>query len=81
MSSKCVNMHEAKTHLSRLVARAERGEKVVIARAGKPVAVLGPPPRGKRRAPDPLLDVDAYAFGGPIGETDNAALDRDLYGG
>jgi prevent-host-death family protein len=37
-----VNMHEAKTHLSRLVERAEAGEEVVVARAGKPVAKLVP---------------------------------------
>jgi prevent-host-death family protein len=37
-----VNMHEAKTHLSRLVERVERGEEVVIARAGRPVARLVP---------------------------------------
>ncbi len=35
-----VNMHEAKTHLSRLVDRAARGEEIVIGRAGKPVARL-----------------------------------------
>ena len=35
-----VNVHEAKTHLSRLLARAEAGEEVVIARNGKPVAQL-----------------------------------------
>lgn len=35
-----VNVHEAKTHLSRLLARAERGEEVVIARNGEPVARL-----------------------------------------
>ena len=35
-----VNIHEAKTHLSRLVARAAAGEEIVIARAGKPVARL-----------------------------------------
>ncbi len=34
------NIHEAKTHLSRLVDRAERGEEIIIARAGKPVAML-----------------------------------------
>ena len=34
--TKIVNMHEAKTHLSRLVEAAERGEDFVIARAGKP---------------------------------------------
>lgn len=33
-------MHEAKTHLSRLVERAAAGEEVVIAKAGKPVAKL-----------------------------------------
>jgi prevent-host-death family protein len=37
-----VNIHEAKTHLSRLVERAEAGEEIVIARAGKPVARLVP---------------------------------------
>jgi prevent-host-death family protein len=37
-----VNMHEAKTHLSRLVERVEAGEEVVIARAGRPVARLVP---------------------------------------
>jgi prevent-host-death family protein len=35
-----VNIHEAKTHLSRLVDRAAAGEEIVIGRAGKPVAKL-----------------------------------------
>ena len=40
-----VNIHEAKTQLSRLVERAANGEEIVIARAGRPVArlvALGP---------------------------------------
>lgn len=37
-----VNIHDAKTHLSRLLARVEAGETVVISRAGTPVAALGP---------------------------------------
>jgi prevent-host-death family protein len=37
-----VNIHEAKTHLSRLLARVSRGEEVVIAKAGKPLAKLVP---------------------------------------
>ncbi len=37
-----VNVYEAKTHLSRLLARAEAGERIVIARAGKPIATLEP---------------------------------------
>ena len=46
---KTVNMHEAKTHLSRLVDEALRGEPFVIARAGKPLVkvtmVDAPEPR------------------------------------
>jgi prevent-host-death family protein len=37
-----VNMHEAKTHLSRLVERVLAGEEIVIGRAGRPVAKLVP---------------------------------------
>lgn len=37
-----VNIHDAKTHLSRLIERAASGETVVIAKAGKPVAKLVP---------------------------------------
>ena len=35
-----VNVHEAKTHLSRLLAQVEAGEEVTIARNGKPIARL-----------------------------------------
>jgi prevent-host-death family protein len=35
-----VNIHEAKTQLSRLLERVARGEEIVIAKAGKPVARL-----------------------------------------
>jgi prevent-host-death family protein len=44
-----VNVHEAKTHLSRLLERVERGEEVTIARNGKPVARLVPIEPKKRR--------------------------------
>ncbi|HUN94721.1 MAG TPA: type II toxin-antitoxin system prevent-host-death family antitoxin [Bradyrhizobium sp.] len=37
-----VNMHEAKTHLSRLVEQAAKGEPFVIARAGKPLVKVMP---------------------------------------
>ena len=37
-----LNVYEAKTHLSRLLDRAEAGEEIVIARAGRPVARLVP---------------------------------------
>ena len=35
-----INIHEAKTHLSRFVDQAAAGEEIIIARAGKPVARL-----------------------------------------
>jgi prevent-host-death family protein len=37
-----INIHDAKTHLSRLVERAEHGEEIIIARSGRPVARLVP---------------------------------------
>lgn len=37
-----VNIHEAKTHFSRLVERVSRGEEIVIGKAGKPIAKLVP---------------------------------------
>lgn len=47
-----VNVHDAKTHLSRLLARVEAGEEIVIARDGTPVARLVP--WAKRATPRPL---------------------------
>lgn len=48
---KQVNIHQAKTELSKLVERAESGEEIIIARAGKPAAKLVPLARvrGQRR--------------------------------
>ena len=62
-----INIHAAKTQLSRLVDAAAAGEEIIIAKSGKPVARLGPlsEPRRKRtlgvlsgrlRVPD---DLDA----------------------
>lgn len=42
-------MHEAKTHLSRLIEQAERGEEVVITRGKKPVARIVPIQKSKQR--------------------------------
>ena len=43
MSTKTVNIHEAKTHLSKLLALALEGEEVIIAKASKPlVRLVGP---------------------------------------
>ncbi len=44
-----VSIHEAKTHLSRLIKKIEAGEEVIITNNGKPVALLGAPPKLKKR--------------------------------
>jgi prevent-host-death family protein len=49
---KSVNVHDAKTHLSRLLERVEAGEEITLARAGRPVARLVPYVR--RSEPRPL---------------------------
>jgi prevent-host-death family protein len=43
-----VNIHHAKTHLSRLLEKVALGEEVVIAKAGRPVAKLVPIGKGAR---------------------------------
>lgn len=43
------NMHEAKTHLSRLAERAAAGEEIVIARSGRPLAKLVPIEEARER--------------------------------
>jgi prevent-host-death family protein len=40
--SKPINIREAKTHLSSLVDRAAKGEEIIVAKAGRPVARLVP---------------------------------------
>ena len=44
-----VNIHEAKTHLSRLLERVAMGEEVIIAKAGTPVARLVPVKNGRKK--------------------------------
>ncbi|MGA3201810.1 MAG: type II toxin-antitoxin system prevent-host-death family antitoxin [Bryobacteraceae bacterium] len=48
-----IDIQEAKTHLSKLLARVIAGEEIVIARAGKPIARLAPiaPATAKKRVP------------------------------
>jgi prevent-host-death family protein len=70
---KTVNLHAAKTHLSRLVDEAAAGAEIVIAKAGRPVARLVPvgasaPRKGFGRDKSKIT----------IGEDFDAPLDADL---
>jgi prevent-host-death family protein len=70
---KSVNVHEAKTNFSRLLAKVERGGEVIIARSGKPVArlvAIVPP------AMVPTLGADAGMFVVP--DDFDAPLPSDL---
>lgn len=51
-----VNIHQAKTGLSKLVERVEAGDEIIIARAGKPAARLVPLTRARRHRRLGLLD-------------------------
>lgn len=62
-----INVHEAKTHLSRLLDRVQAGEEIVLAKAGKPVARLVPlaaelARRQPGRLQQPGAKVDAAFF-------------------
>lgn len=58
-----VGLFDAKTHLSELIARAERGEEVVITRHNKPVARLVPIASGERDAAARRAAVNALLRG------------------
>jgi len=68
-----VNVHEAKTTLSKLLKKVEAGEEIVIARAGKPVARLVP--AGKRRAGRVLGSAQGLV---EISDDFNAPLPEEL---
>lgn len=74
-----VNIHEAKTHLSRLLERVRAGETIIIAKAGEPLAELRPIPRADVvfGGLADRIHYDDTAF--EAADTEVAALfDRDL---
>jgi len=68
MAAMTVNVHEAKTHLSRLLARVEAGERILIARAGKPIALLVPVDQRQPRRPGRERIVIHDDFDAPLEE-------------
>jgi len=63
-----VNIHEAKTRLSSLLARVEAGEEIVIAKAGKPIARLVSLEHGRDRVPGIAEGKVTDAFFEPLPE-------------
>jgi prevent-host-death family protein len=76
---KAVNIHEAKTHLSRLVERVEAGEEITLARAGRPVARLVPY-RGATRPRQPGLWKDKLKLAADWDSPEVNAAIADLFG-
>jgi prevent-host-death family protein len=69
-----VNIHEAKTHLSKLLERVMNGEQIIIAKAGKPVAILAPitePPERRTPGNDAGKVRIAADFDAPLPEFDS----------
>ena len=75
-----VNIHEAKTNFSRLVDRAESGETILIARSGRPAAMLVPlePARGRGRGGKTSPRVNARASRGDDPSSMIASIERQL---
>ena len=63
-----VNVHEAKTHFSRFLARAHNGEEIIIAKAGVPYAKLVPIAPIKTRTPGIAKGAVTDAFFDPLPE-------------
>ena len=78
--SNTVNLYEAKTNLSKLVERAAAGEEIVIAKAGKPKAVLMPYRPGKRRLGQNFLGITYIAedFDAPLPDDLLAEFEGDI---
>jgi prevent-host-death family protein len=71
-----VNVHEAKTHFSRLLERAHAGEEIVVAKAGKPYARLVPlASQPVQRQPGRLPGHVDSSFFEPLPDEELAAWD------
>jgi len=80
---KVVNIHEAKTHLSKLLERVHAGEEIILAKAGKPYARLVPLGEKKERIPGALKallpeTIDDSALFEALPDEELAQFDSDL---
>ena len=76
--TRIVNVHEAKTHFSKLLEQAHAGQEIILAKAGKPYARLMPlAPSKPRRQPGRLAGRLSGAFFDPLPDEELAAWERD----
>ncbi len=79
MKQEVINVHEAKTHLSKLLDRAHAGEEIILAKAGKPYARLVPLALETRAEPtlgrlaNTVAPIDDSVFFDPLPEEELAA--------
>ena len=71
-----VNVHEAKTHLSKLLERVHAGEEIVLAKAGKPYARLVPLEKAQPREPGIAEGRLDEAFFEPLPESELSAWNQ-----
>jgi len=71
-----INVHEAKTHLSRILDRVHRGEEIILAKAGKPYVRLVPVRPVRKRRPGLLKGKLTAAFFEPLPKQELAAWER-----
>lgn len=77
--TKSVGVHEAKTQLSKLLARVEAGEQIAITNRGRTVALLGPPPQATMKRQFGLDEgrlTIAEDFDAPLPDDVLAAFER-----
>jgi prevent-host-death family protein len=73
-----VNVHEAKTHFSKLLEQAHAGQEIILAKAGKPYARLMPlAPSTPRRQPGRLAGRLSEAFFESLPDEEASAWDQD----
>lgn len=71
MQGTTVNIHEAKTHFSKLIGRVQAGEEIIVAKAGKAVARLVPILTSARRRPPSEwagIEIPDSAFFSPMSD-------------
>lgn len=72
-----VNVHDAKTHFSKLLEQAHAGQEIILAKAGKPYARMMPlAPAAPKRQRGRMKDIIDTAFFDPLPDTELDAWEK-----